>query len=101
MPQSAIATEIHQSLDIHRDLPSQVAFDRAIPIDQLANAQHLIVGQFMYAPLGWNADVAADLKGLGSTNTVDVREPDRDPLLIGDIDTRDARHLRLSSKITK
>jgi hypothetical protein len=55
----------------------------------------------MYAPLGWNADIAADLKGLGSTNTVDVSEPDRDSLLIGDIDTRDARHLRLSSKITK
>jgi hypothetical protein len=82
-------------------LPSQVAFDRVIPIDQLANAQHLVIGQFMYAPLRRNADIAADLKGLGSTNTVDVSEPDRDSLLIGDIDTRDARHLRLSSKITK
>jgi len=32
---------------------------------------------------------------------MDVSEPDRDPLLIGDVDTRDARHLRLSSKMTK
>ena len=32
---------------------------------------------------------------------MDVGKPDRHPLLIGDVDTRDARHLRLSSKITK
>jgi hypothetical protein len=101
MAQSAIATEVHQPLDIHRDLPTQVALDRVIPIDQLTDAQHVIVSQLMDTPLGRNANCAADLKGLGSADPMDVSESDRDPLLIGDVDTRDARHLRLSSKVTK
>src|ERR1700758_647719 len=99
--QSAIATEVHQPLDIHRDLPTQVALDRVIPIDQLANAQHVIVSELMDTPLGRNANFGADLIGLGSADPMDVSAPDRDPLLIGDVDPRDARHLRLSSKMTK
>jgi hypothetical protein len=101
MTQSTVATEVHQPLDIHRDLPTQIALDRVVPIDELADAQHVIVSQVMYTPLGRNADFAADLEGLGSADPMDVSEPDWNPLLIRDIDTRDARHLGLSSKITK
>jgi hypothetical protein len=32
---------------------------------------------------------------------VDIGEPDRDPLLIGNIDASDPRHLRFSSKEQK
>jgi hypothetical protein len=99
--QSAIAPEIHQPLDIHCDLPPQVALDGIVAIDNLANAQHVVVCQFVHAPLERNTDPVADLKGLGSADAVDVSEPDRDPLLVRDIDARDARHLHFSSKNDK
>src|SRR5579862_780312 len=37
MPQAAIAAQIHQPLDVHRDLPAQIALDRELAVDQLAH----------------------------------------------------------------
>ena len=90
----AIRSKIHQSLDVHRDLSPQIPFNGVISIDQLADTQHVVVGQLVDPPLGRYADFAADLEGLGSANPVDIGEPDRDPLLVGNIDSRDARQLR-------
>ena len=45
-----------------------------------------------------DADLAADLMRLGAADAMDVGEPDRDPLLIRDIDASDPRHLRFSFK---
>src|SRR5215469_16402401 len=96
--QSAIATEIHQPFDAHRDLSSQVALDAIFSVDQLAHAQSFIVGQLMHSPLRWNADSVAYLSSLSPADAINVGEPDRNPLLIGNVDASDARHLRFSSK---
>src|SRR5262249_45926277 len=98
VPQPAIAAEIHQPLDVHRDLPAEVALDRVIAVDQLAHAQYLVVGHLMYAPLDRNTDPVAYLERLSAPDAMNISKPDRDPLLIGDVDASDARHLRFSSK---
>src|SRR6202043_2777171 len=101
MPQSAVAAEIHQPLDVHRNLPPQVTLDRVFAVDQLADAQDLVIGHLVNAPLDWNADPAADLESLGPPDAVDVGQPDRDPLLIRNVDASDPRHSRFSSKRTE
>ena len=52
----------------------------------------------MHSPLRWNADSLAYLKRLSPADAINVGESDRDPLLIGNVDASDARHLRFSSK---
>src|ERR1700760_4703710 len=40
MTQAAIAGEVHQTLDVHRNFTTQVAFDRIVLVDRLADADH-------------------------------------------------------------
>jgi hypothetical protein len=96
MPQPAIATEIHQPLDIHRHLPPEITLHGIIAINQFADTQYLVVGQLVDPPLKRNPHATAYLKGFGAPNTMDVTEPDWDQLLIWDINASDPRHLRFS-----
>src|ERR1700759_2890338 len=96
--QPAVRAQVHQPLDIHRNLPPKVALDRVFTIDQLADAHNPVVGHLLHASVGRNTDSAADLNSLGPSDAVDVDQADRDPLLVWDIDASDPRHLRFSSK---
>ena len=51
MAQAAIAAEIHQPFDVHRDAPAEIAFDLEVAVDDLANADHLVVAQLIDARL--------------------------------------------------
>ena len=42
MTQAAIAAEIHQPLDVHRDFAAQIALDHVVAVDHLADVQHLL-----------------------------------------------------------
>jgi hypothetical protein len=101
MTQPAIATEIHQPLDIHRDLSSEISFNRIVSIDEFADTQYLVVGQFVHPPLKRDSHPTAYLKGFSAPNTMDVSESDRDQLLVWDINASDPRHLRFSCRERK
>ena len=45
MAQAAIAAEIHQTLDVHAGLATQVAFDQIVAVDHFADLQHFLVAQ--------------------------------------------------------
>ena len=47
MTQSAIAAEVHQALDVHRDGAAQIALDLIVAVDRFADAKHLLVGQLV------------------------------------------------------
>src|SRR5687767_3305523 len=49
--QSAVATKIHQPLDVHRDLAPEVTLDDVIAVDHFADLKHFRVGQLGYAAL--------------------------------------------------
>ena len=59
--QAAVAAEVHQPLDVHRDLAAQVALDDVVAIDRLADLQHLGVGELADATFGRDANPVADL----------------------------------------
>src|SRR5262249_4048289 len=90
--QAAIAAEFQQALYVPRHGAAQVALDRVFAVDQLAPPQHLVVGHFMDPALDRDADPSADFHSLGPTDAVDIRQTDRNPLLIGDVDASDSRH---------
>src|SRR5580658_7105863 len=96
MAQAPIAAEIHQPLDVHGHLAAQIAFDRVVVVDDLADAQHLVVGQLMHPPLRRDGELLTDLLGGGPADAVDIGEADRNPLLARDVDASNTRHLRFS-----
>ena len=66
--QAAIAAEIHQALDVHRDFAAQIAFDLIFAVDHLAQPQHLVVGQLMDATLIRGTLVPAFMRLAGKAN---------------------------------
>src|SRR5260221_14565727 len=49
MAQAAIAAEIHQTLDVHAGLATQVAFDQIVAVDHFADLQDFLVAQLIDA----------------------------------------------------
>jgi len=49
MTQTTIATDIHQTLDVHLDALTQVAFDLALRLKDAANAAQLVFTQIANA----------------------------------------------------
>ena len=71
MPNTAIATQVHEPLDIHRNLASQIAFDRV-----LGNFTSKLL-QLFFAELAdlasrRNACFGTDLMGTIAPDAVDV-----------------------------
>src|SRR5262249_40410251 len=97
--QAAVATQIHQPLDVHCDHTAQVAFDRILAIDQFANPQYLVVGHVADPPFGPDADASTDFLCLGVANPVNIGQPNRHSLLVRNIDASNSRHGRISLNI--
>jgi len=81
MAQPAIAAEVHQPLDVHRDFTPQVALDAVFAVDQLADPQHLVVRQLVHPALIGDGQPAADFGGLGRPDAIDVAQADGDALI--------------------
>jgi hypothetical protein len=77
---TAVATEVHQTLDIHRNLAAQVAFDFEL-IDCRTKLGHLGLSQILDRSRWINASRGADLFRARVTNTVDRRQRDYDVLV--------------------
>ena len=54
MAQTTITTKVHQTLDVHGNFAPKIAFDLVIPVDRLADLQHISVGKLIDATLGRN-----------------------------------------------
>ena len=92
MPQAAVASHIHQTLDVHRLLTPQIAFDAIFAVDQFADAHDFIIGQLIHAALGRDAQLLADDLRVLRANAKDVAKRDQDSLISRNIHAGDARH---------
>src|SRR4029079_17984327 len=95
MAQAAIAAQIHQPLDVHGDVAPQIAFDRIVAVDGLADLQHLRVGQLVDTALLRYACLGADILGELRPDAVDVLEGNDHALLRRDVYACDASHISL------
>src|SRR5258708_30208340 len=81
MTQAAIAAEIHQTLDVHAGLATQVAFDQIVAVDHFTNLQHFLIAQLIDAAIFANLDLLHDLGRILLADAMDVLERDQDALV--------------------
>ena len=81
MTQAAVAAQVHQTLDVHRGLATQVAFNLVIAVDRFADLKNFSVGQLMHATFSRNADLLDDFLCELRTDPVNVRQRDNDALV--------------------
>src|SRR3546814_6173799 len=93
MAQPAIASEVHQALDVHRSLAAQVTFYGMVGVNGFADLQHFGVRKILNAAAMINAQLVCDLKGLGASNAMDVGERDNHALVGRDINARNTCHI--------
>jgi hypothetical protein len=91
--QTAEATEIHQALDVHRDLAAQVAFDLQLAaFDHLADPARLVVIEIVGSLVQRNLRLGEDVARERLPDPVDVSERDLHPLVARKIDACQTRH---------
>lgn len=95
--QTAIAADIHQPLDVQRNLSSKVTFNAVFLIDDLAEAVDLIVGQIAHTRVRVDpGPLEQDPAGVGA-DAIDIRKRSLNPLLARKVDSGNSRHIARSS----
>ena len=89
---AAVGADLHEPLDVHRDLLAEVALDAALGVEDPGDAAHLLLGEVLDPHARLDAGLAEDLVRAGGTDPVDVGEGDLHPLLPREIDACDASH---------
>ena len=92
MAQAAVRADLDEPLDVQRRLATEVALDLVAPIDQLAEAVDLLLGEITDAGVRIDVRLRQDLLAGRQADPIDVRERHFDALLTRDIDTGDACH---------
>src|SRR2546421_402436 len=82
-PPAAIAADLHQALDVLGALTAQVALDHVLAVDQVAELDHLVLGEVADVGVGRDVDLREDLVRARPADAVDVRQPDLDALVQG------------------
>src|SRR5215472_14835280 len=92
MSQPTVAAEIHQPLDVHGHLAPKVALDDVVAVDDLADLQHLLVGQLRHPPGIRDSDFRHDFIGLFRPDPVDILQCNNDAFVGRYVDAGDAGH---------
>src|ERR1700678_663426 len=96
MAQAAIGAQIHQPLDIDRDLATKVAFDHVVTVDRFANLQNFRIRQLGDTSLRRDVHLLDNLFGLLAADAVDVLKRDDHALVGGNINAFNASHSSIS-----
>jgi hypothetical protein len=92
MTQAAIAAEIHQPLDVHGDLTTEVTLDLVALLEELADSDDLTLAELVGPDVRVNPRLRADLQRRGPPNAEDVLERDPDLLIAREVDTGNSCH---------
>jgi hypothetical protein len=98
MTQAAIAAEIHQTLDVHAGLATQVAFDHIVAVDHFTDLQYFLIAQLRDPAINRNLDFIQDVGRILLADAMDVLERDQDALVGRDIHAGDTGHGLLSCR---
>jgi hypothetical protein len=79
VPESAIAPQIHEPLNIHGHFRAKFPFYLVFVIDYLANAVNFSLGKFVCAGIRVYVEFAQDPIGRGSSDTIYVGQTDLYP----------------------
>jgi hypothetical protein len=93
--EATIAAEIHEALDVHRDLAAKITLDDVVAVDRFADLKNLGVGELIDAAICRDADALADVFRELFADPMDVLERDDDALLGRNVYTCYTGHVRL------
>jgi hypothetical protein len=93
MTESTVATNVHQTLDVHGGFATQVTFNGE-QSDLIANFFQISVGQILDLLGISDATSFADLASAGATDSVDGGQADFGMLMRRNIDASDTCHFR-------
>tara|TARA_B100000676_G_C17930337_1_gene760510 strand:- start:94 stop:468 length:375 start_codon:yes stop_codon:yes gene_type:complete len=99
MPDAAVAPEVHQPLNIHRNFATKFTFDEIIVIDRLANSNDFIIGKLVYPTFVRNAAFAADFDRLRPADPMDVRQSNGNTLPSWNVYACNTRHAEYSLRL--
>ena len=101
MAESSVATDVHQSLDVHRDFPAQVALDSHLFVHNLTNAVDLIVGQITDSRIWIYIRALEKLLAGMQPDSEDVRQRCLDTLFTGEVNSRNSCHVLSPLRVEK
>jgi hypothetical protein len=81
MAQSAIASDVHQSLDVHLDFTAHCPFDLVVGLDDGANRCDFFVVELAHLLVDINTGLGKNLSGARFANAEDVRQANFCPLI--------------------
>lgn len=87
MAKAPITSNVHQALDIHRNLPPEIALNTHFLIDYFANSIDLIIGQVAHAGIGIDIGSSQDLLAGVQPDSENVWQRRFDPLVARKIDS--------------
>jgi hypothetical protein len=87
MPQAAIRSDIHQSLDVHRHFAPEIALDAVFLVNDLAQAIDFIVSQVADACIRVDPGSLQQVLAGVKPNPVNVGQPDYYALLAREVNT--------------
>src|SRR5256885_3255133 len=90
--EAAVRADLGEPLDRLLALPAQVALDLELRVDVVAELRDLVVGEVADLRVGREAERGCNLPRRRLADAVDVRQPDFEPLLIGEVHSGDACH---------
>src|SRR4051812_47794114 len=93
MAKTPVATDVHQALDVHRGLATQVAFDGE-ERDLIANLLEVGVGQILDLLRILDAARFADLSSSSAADAEDGGQADFSVLVRRNVDTSNTCHVR-------
>src|ERR1700744_3092086 len=90
--QAAIATQVHQTLDVHRHIAAQIALNQIVAVDDFADLDGFGFRQIANATGRIDAQLRDDLLGSVQPDSMNVGESNLDSLLGRDVNAGDTCH---------
>jgi hypothetical protein len=90
--QTAIATEVHEPLNVHGYLAAKVSFDLVRAVKHLTNLCYVHLSKLIRVHVRIEPAFFDDLAGGGSSDAVDVRQRYFHALILGKVNPCDTRH---------
>jgi hypothetical protein len=97
---TSVATDVHESFDVHGDLFAQIALDAALGVDHPTDLADLLLGKLLDADFGGDSSLSQNEPGTIMTDPVNVGKSDIDTLFPRQVDTCYSSHDPLLLSLT-
>ena len=97
MTQAAVATEIHQALDVHGNVAAQVAFDLEALFEHVTDAGDFVFADVVRALLGVDLGAGEDAERRDGTDPVEVGQRNTHLLVARQVNTSNTSHFCLQT----